>query len=81
MFQLKMPEAKSVPTDGKVEPKKKDKQLLVYEQKKLKDKVNATRPQQSLSPVEGLGNPNPSILKFIDLDAPITISKGVTSYL
>ena len=38
MFQLKVAEAKSVPTDGKVELKKKDRHLLMYERKRLKDK-------------------------------------------
>ena len=62
MFQPKVPEAKSVLIDGKEEPKKKD-TLLVYEKKRLKDKVTATLPPQSLSPVEGSGNPHPIILE------------------
>ena len=40
----KVSEAKSVPTDGKMDLKKKDKQLPVYERQRLKDKVIATLP-------------------------------------
>ena len=53
-----MPEAKSIPTDDKVDSKNEDKQLLVYEQKRLKDKVTATLPPQSSSPIEDSGNRN-----------------------
>ena len=79
IIQSKVPEAKSVSVDGNVKSKKKDKQLLVYERKRLKDKVTATLPPQSLSPVEGSGNPHPIILESTDLDAPIAIRKGVRS--
>ena len=51
----------------------------MYERKRLKDKVTATLPPQSLSPVEGSGNPHPIILESTDLDAPIAIRKGVRS--
>ncbi|GFY85277.1 hypothetical protein Acr_04g0000150 [Actinidia rufa] len=61
-FQPRVPEIKPAPTDSKVKPEKKDKQLLVYERKRLKDKVTATLPPQSLSSVEGSGNPHPIIL-------------------
>ena len=79
MIQSKVPEAKLVPTDSKVESKKKHKQLLMYERKKLKYKVIATLPPQSLSPVEGSGNPHSIILDSTVLDAPIAIRKGVRS--
>ena len=74
-----MPEAKLVLTDGKVELKKKDKQLLVRERKKLKDKVTATLSPQWFPPVEGLRNLHPFIIESSDLDAPISIYKGVKS--
>ena len=78
MIQPKVPEeAELVPTDGKMKLEKKNKQLLVYERKKLKDKVTATLPPQSLSPVEGSGNPHPIILESTDLNVPIAIHKGV----
>ena len=79
MIQPKVPEAKSVPADGNVESKKKNKQLLVYERKRFKDKVTAILPPQSLYPVEGSGNPNSIIIESIDLDASIAIRKGVRS--
>ena len=79
IIQPKVPEAKSVPANGKVELKKKDKQLLVHERKRLKDKVTATLPPKSLSPVEDSDNPHPIILESTYLVAPIVIYKGVRS--
>ena len=72
-----MPENKSVLVDGKVESKKKDKQLLVYERKRLKDKITATLTPQSWSLVEDSGNPHLIILESTDLDTLIAIRKGL----
>ena len=63
MIQQKVPEAKSVVADIKVKSENKDKQLLVYERRRLKDKVTATLPPQSLSLVEDSGNSHPIILE------------------
>ena len=51
----------------------------MYERKRLKDKVTTTLPLQSLSQVEGSGNPHLISLESTNLDVPIAIRKVVRS--